>query len=325
MSLDPQLLRVLEAVPANFPIPIDWAAVRVASKALESTLAGPGGVLPVKEVEQHRIEGRQGVPDVRVYRPDGVPAMTIIHFHGGGFTLGDLDTADHTARRICRHLRAIVVSCTYRLAPEHAFPAAYEDALAATRWALSHLEEFGGDPQRVVIAGDSAGGNLVAAVTIALRDELRSGAASLARPLPALRAQLLLYPGVDLRDSAREAASFVADLDPSIPSAMIAECISAYVQGDNRSDWRASPLVADDLSGLPPALVVVLRVDPLRDQGVAYAARLRQSGVACELIEFSHLTHGFCHIGAIVPAAGAAFDEVLTRFGQFVTFGNGGD
>ncbi len=323
MSLDPHLLRVLEAMPAEFPLPIDWAAVRRAAKAAEPALTGPGGAIPVKAVEQHRIDAPEGLPDVRLYRPDGEPAMTIIHFHGGGFTLGDLDTADHTARKICRHLGAIVVSCTYRLAPENAFPTAYNDALAATKWALARIAALGGDPQRVVIAGDSAGGNLVAAVTITLRDEARRAMAGQAQ-LPALRAQLLLYPGVDVRESMREAPSYQADLDPSTRAAMLAECISAYVQCGSRADWRVSPLAADDLSDLPPALVVVLTVDPLRDQAVAYAARLRDAGVACELIEFSNLTHGFCHISAIVPAAGAAFEDVLTRFGRFVNFGNGG-
>lgn len=317
MSLDPHLLHVLTSVPANFAMPIDWVAVRRAGKAFEPVLAGPGGVLAVRAVEQHRIDAAGDIPDVRVYRPEGEPAMTIIHFHGGGWTLGDLDTSDHTARKICRRLNAIVVSCTYRLAPEHAFPIAFEDALAATRWVLSRIDELGGDPRRVVIAGDSAGGNLVAAVTIALRDAPRPA-------LPALRAQLLLYPGVDVRDSARQSPSFVADQDPSTPSPMIDECIRAYLQGGDRGDWRVSPLAAADLSCLPPALVVVLSVDPLRDQGVLYAARLQDAGVACELIEYAHLTHGFCHIAAIVPAAEVAFDEVLARFAQFVNFEDGG-
>jgi acetyl esterase len=323
MSLDPQLLRVLAAVPSVYPLPVDWVAVRQAAKAIEPTLSGPGGAAPVKSVTQHRLDPLGHVPDVRVYRPEGEAVMTVIHFHGGGFTLGDLDTADHTARKICRQLGAIVVSCTYRLAPENAFPIAHNDALRATTWALARIEELGGDPQRVVIAGDSAGGNLVAGVTIALRDQARQAAATMLPPLPALRAQLLLYPGVDVRASRRDALSYQADLDPSTRSAMLDECIAAYVQCGNEDDWRVSPLAADDLSDLPPALVVVLSVDPLRDQAVVYAGRLQEAGVPCELIEFPHLTHGFCHISEIVPAAGAAFDEVLIRFAQFVHLGKG--
>jgi acetyl esterase len=323
MSLDPQLMHVLDGMPAEFETPIDWSAVRLAWKTMEPILAGPAGVMSVKAVEQFSIDAAGGAPDVRVYWPEGEPTMTVIHFHGGGWTLGNLDSTDHTARRICSRLGAIVVSCTYRLAPEHAFPTAVEDALLATKWALSKVRELGGDPQRVVIAGDSAGGNLVAAVTLTLRDEARQSAGSLTA-LPSLRAQLLLYPGVDVRDGARTAPSFIADLDPSIRSIMIEECIGAYLQGGDRGDWRVSPLAAEDLSGLPPALVVVLRVDPLRDQAVAYAARLTEAQVDCEVIEFPHLTHGFCHIGGIVPAAGVAFDEVLSRFAQFVKLGNGG-
>lgn len=315
MSLDPDLLRLLQADAQDLQTPIDWLAVRQAHGAMVPVLPGPEGIIAVRSVEQHRIDGPEGIPEVRVYRPEGEPVMTIIHFHGGGWALGNLDTADHTARKICRRLGAIVVSCTYRLAPENVFPTAYEDALAATKWALSRIEALGGDADRVVIAGDSAGGNLVAAVTIALRNQARL--ADTRATLPPLRAQLLLYPGVDVRDSARQAPSYVADRDPSTRSAMIDECIAAYVPGAERDDWRVSPLAADDLSDLPPALMVVLGVDPLRDQGVAYALRLQEAGVKCELIEYPHLTHGFCHIAAMVPAAGAAFDEVLTRFESF--------
>lgn len=323
MSLDPELQRVLQAIPSDFPLPIDWDAVRQASKAMEPMLVGAGGLTPVKSVEEHRFDGPGGPIELRIYRPDVVPFMTVVHFHGGGWALGDLDSSDHTVRKICRALGAIVVSCTYRRSPENPFPAAYDDALAQTRWVLSHIDELGGDPQRVVIAGDSAGGNLTAAVTIALRDERRQAIAALTQPLPALRAQLLLYPGVDLRPAARRSPSFLADLDPTLPAPMIDECIKAYVGGDQLGDWRASPLAADDLSGLPPAMVVVLTVDPLHDQGADYAARLAEAGVACEFIEFPHLTHGFCHIGALVPAAAAAFDEVLVRFGRFADIGNG--
>jgi len=322
MSLDPELLRVLQPVPGHVQIPIDWKALREAGDAMLLTLAGPEGLAPVQAVEQYRV-GVAGVPDVRVYRPHGAASMTIIHFHGGGWALGNLETVDHTARKICHQLGAIVISCTYRLAPEHRFPTAFNDALAATRWALSQIEELGGDPRRVAIAGDSAGGNLVAAVTIALRDEQRMARFGIARRLPGLCAQLLLYPGVDVRDSARTAPSYVADRDPSTRTAMVDEFIAAYLQGGDRNDWRVSPLAAEDLSELPPAMIVVVAVDPVRDQGVDYARRLQDAGVICELIEYQHLTHGFCHVGAIVPAAGAAFDEVLTRFEQFVNAGKG--
>ncbi|MES3021597.1 MAG: alpha/beta hydrolase [Pseudomonadota bacterium] len=300
-------------MPPDIKVPVDWVAQRRAGKAMEPQLVGPDGALPVKSVEAHRIDGPDSGVDLRVYRPDGVSAMTIIHVHGGGWTLGDLDAVDHTARKICRRFNAVVVSCTYRLAPEHPFPAAYDDTLAAVRWTLAHVGELGGDAERVLILGDSAGGNLVAAVSLALRDEARRSPGT----LPALRAQLLLYPVVDMRDSVRATPSYAADRDPSFRSMMLDLCVEAYVQGDSHGDWRASPQAADDLSGLPPTMVVVLGVDPLRDQAVDYAGRIKQAQVRCELIEFTHLTHGFAHIGALVPAAATALDEVLTRFEQF--------
>jgi acetyl esterase len=321
MGLDPDLQRLLQALPGEVQLPVDWVAARQASAAMVPMLAGPDGPAPVGSVEDRRIAGPAGAIDLRIYRPEGEPVMTLIHFHGGGWALGGLDTCDHTVRKLCRRLGAVVVSCSYRLAPEHPFPAAYDDALAATRWVLSHVDELGMDPQRVVIAGDSAGGNLVAAVTIALRDAARRDVAQLVQPLPQLRAQLLLYPGVDVRATAFEAASFVADADPSLPVISVGACIDAYTESGQRGDWRASPLAASDLSCLPPALVVVLSVDPLRDQGVSYAARLVDNGVHCELIEYPHLTHGFVHLAALVPAATLAFDGLLAQFEHMLAFG----
>jgi acetyl esterase len=314
MSLDADLLRLQRSLPDDFPTPVDWPAARAANKARAESFVAAGALTWVKTIEEHRIGKRAGAAGVRVYRPDGAPSMTVIYFHGGGWTVGDLDTADPAVRKICHHLGAIVVSCGYRVAPEQPFPAAYDDALAAARWVLSHIVELGGDPERVVIAGDSAGGNLAAAVTIALRDEARQAVGRPAAALPALRAQLLLYPVVDLRGGARKAGSYLADRDPGLRTAVMEACMDAYVQRATAADWRVSPLASADFSDLPPALVVVLGVDPLRDQAVMYAASLRKAGVPCELIEFPHLTHGFTYIAGLVPAAGRAFDEVLTRF-----------
>lgn len=326
MNLDPDLLRLVHSAGTDSSAPLDWAAAREAGRRFTSLLAGPDGAMPVGAVEEHVIDGPGGALPLRIYRPLGEAVMTVIHLHGGGWTMGDLDGVDHTVRRMARRLDAIVVSCTYRLAPEHPFPAAYQDALAAVRWTLSQIRQLGGDAGRVAIAGDSAGGNLAAAVTIALRDLARVDAAARAPALPALRAQLLLYPAVDLRPRAYQAASCLANRDPSFSAGRLAEFISAYLdcgpagkpdrESDRETDgdWRISPLAAADLSGLPPALVVVATVDILRDQAVQYAARLEQAGVDTELIEFAHLCHGFAHVSNVVPAAAAAFDDVLARF-----------
>ncbi|WP_449405813.1 alpha/beta hydrolase fold domain-containing protein [Massilia phosphatilytica] len=178
----------------------------------------------------------------------------------------------------------------------------------------------GGDPECVVIAGDSAGGNLAAAVTIGLRNEAAS--ADSVSPGPhQIKAQLLLYPATDLRDVALTSESCLADRDPTLRMAMMEECRTAYLQGQSADDWRVSPQAAD-LRSLPPALVVVLDVDPLRDSGINYAKSLQAAGVRTELIAYPHLTHGFAHVSGIVPAAQAAFDEVISRFRSFALAAN---
>ncbi|MES3021607.1 MAG: alpha/beta hydrolase [Pseudomonadota bacterium] len=311
MSLDPVLAGLLQALPNHIELPVDWVGLRAQSKLMLPQLIGADGVAPVASVEEVEICGGLRV---RIYRPALATRLTLVHLHGGGWTGGDLDTTDHTVRVICNAMPAVVVSCTYRLAPEHPFPAAFDDALAATRWALQHAAELGGDPGQVVLAGDSAGGNLVAAVTIALRDAFGAASGGGEPVQPRLKAQLLLYPAVDLRPPAREATSYKADRDPALRAPMVHQCEDAYLQGQDADNWKISPLAAGDLAGLPPALLVVLSVDPLRDQGLAYAERLRVAGVSCDIMEFPHLTHGFMHIRGVVPAASVAFDEVVARF-----------
>jgi len=312
VNLDPVLQQLLSSVPLNVQTPVDWAAIRTAGTALLPFIVGQRPLPSVAAVESIALPGEGGHVDVRVYRPTQPAQLTLIYIHGGGWTAGELDQVDHTIRKLCHDLPALVVSCTYRLAPEHPFPAGYDDALAAVRWTLRNIDELGGPRESIIIAGDSAGGNLAAAVTIALRDEAAAARRDALSPLPAITGQLLLYPAVDLRDALFASESSMADLDPTLRKAMVEECRAAYLQGQSPDDWRISPVVAD-LAELPPALVVVLSVDPLRDSGADYAAKLRAAGVRAELIEYSHLTHGFVHLSAIVPAAQAAFDEVIAR------------
>ncbi|WP_371765604.1 alpha/beta hydrolase [Massilia sp.] len=316
MSLDPVLQQLLSSVPLDVPRPVDWRAMRSATRSLLPLLVRPDSLLPVASVEDLEIPGEEGIVNARVYRPLQAAQMTLIYIHGGGWTGGDLDTVDHTVRKLCHDLPALVVSCTYRLAPEHPFPAAYDDALAAVRWVLQNIEVLGGDAASVVIAGDSAGGNLAAAVALALRDTEPAGIG----PLPSIKAQLLLYPAVNLREEAFATASCLADADPALRKDMLHECRAAYLQNQSADDWRVSPLTAE-LGGLPPAVVVVVSVDPLRDDGVEYAARLQATGVHAELIEFPHLTHGFVHLTPVVPAAKVAFDEVIDRFRTLAAHG----
>ena len=190
MTLDPVLLRLYESVPFEMTPPIDWPALRAGAAAMLPLIVGTAPPIEVASVEAQEIEGPDGPVSLRIYLPTKRTTMTMHYIHGGGWAVGDLDTVDHTIRYLCEALPAVVVSSTYRLAPEHPFPAAYNDTLAAARWVIDHVAELGGDAEQIVIAGDSAGGNLAAAAAIGLRNASQSG-------MHPLRAQLLLYPAVD--------------------------------------------------------------------------------------------------------------------------------
>jgi acetyl esterase len=228
----------------------------------------------------------------------------MLFFHGGGFVVGDLDTHDAPCRALCRTLDVHVLSVEYRLAPEFPFPAGIEDAQAALRYALASAAELGADPTRVVIAGDSAGGNLAAVATqqAALRGE----------PLPSL--QLLIYPAVDSSKDWPSVDRFSEGF--FLTRADIHQFRKQYF-GNFRDlrDPRASPLLAPDLRGLPPAVIITAAFDPLRDEGEAYARALEAAGVRTRLYRTPGLTHGFINLGAVSNAAKQALAHVaeLTR------------
>lgn len=311
MTLDPALAEILNALPSEVALPIDWSSQRATSTALLPLIVGAAPLTDVAAVEAREIDGPGGAVFLRIYRPTRPTAITLHYIHGGGWTIGDLDTVDHTIRYLCEALPAVVVSSTYHLAPEYPFPAAYEDSLAAAQWVLDHVNALGGDARQVVIAGDSAGGNLAATTAIGLREAARENGDTGPHPL---KAQLLLYPSVDLRAEAWTFPSRVANADPSLQTEIFRATADAYIGDSDPNDWRLSPLGAEDLSGLPPALIVVLSVDPLRDEAIAYADRLRQAGGRAELIEFPNLIHGFTHLRRIIPAAAVASDAVLAHF-----------
>ncbi|MYD97549.1 MAG: alpha/beta hydrolase [Gammaproteobacteria bacterium] len=233
-----------------------------------------------------------GVP-ARIYRPEGEgPFPVVIMFHGGGWVIGDLDTADRQSREVCRGTGALVVSVDYRLAPEHRFPAAADDCYAATRWAAEHAPDHEGDASRLAVAGDSAGGNLAAVVAQMARD--RGG--------PRLVFQLLVYPVTD-------------GVDPGWPSyrdngdgyllttAAMGWFWNHYApSAADRHNPYASPLQAESLAGLPPALVMTAEFDPLRDEGEAYARALRAAGVDAELVRCDGFIHGFFSHTGTIPA-----------------------
>jgi acetyl esterase/lipase len=248
------------------------------------------------------IPGPAGAIPARFYEPPGTgieKRPSIVYFHGGGWTIGDLDTGDSVCRFLALNVPATVLSVDYRLAPENPFPAAVEDALAAFRWAAENDARLGVDPGRIAVAGDSAGGNLAAAVGLLARDG--DG------PSPAMQA--LIYPVTDAIGGQRSRDEFArgfllakADMDwferHYLPAAA------------DRSDPRVSVLRAEDLSGLPPAYVATAGFDPLRDEGEAYAERMREAGVEVTLRRHPGLIHGFANLTAISRTARTAMLEL---------------
>jgi dimethylaniline monooxygenase (N-oxide forming) len=241
-----------------------------------------------------------GVP-VRIYRPEGVAdaAPAAVYYHGGGGVIGNLHTCDHTCRALAATGGCVVVSVDYRLAPEHPFPAAVDDALAAYRWVIDQAGALGIDPARVAVAGDSMGGCLAAVIAIACRD----GAAR----LPAF--QLLIYPLTDFTLSMPSTTTF-ADGYLLSRADMLWFREHYLPDGTDPADGRVSPLFADDLSGLPPALVATCGFDPLRDEGRRYADRLEAAGVPVRYRCYSGLTHAFLSLTAVVDAAAEATGEL---------------
>ncbi|WP_052148964.1 alpha/beta hydrolase [Sphingomonas sp. Ant20] len=309
MSLDPVLQQLLAQVPTVPPGPIDYPTIRAQAAALLPMIAPVATRAEVKSVEDRKVvDGSVSVP-LRIYRPVG-DVTGILHFiHGGGWSVGDLDTIDPTARRLCAGLSMVVVASSYRLSPENPFPAGFEDSIAAARWVQSHRQELGGEHLPTVIGGDSAGGNLAAAIVIAMRDTAEQ----------TFDVQLLLYPAVDLRPGAAEYPSRQRNADPTLRADDMSHYVDAYVGGADAADPRISPLAVTSVEGLPPALVVVQTVDPLRDEAIAYADRLRDAVVPVDVIEFGNLTHGFVHMAGLVPAAADATDEVMERLTKLVS------
>jgi acetyl esterase len=248
------------------------------------TMAGPD----VHEVRDLMVAGAEGEIPARLYRPSaatGLPAL--VWFHGGGMVLGDLRGADWVCRSLCAQAGTAVVSVDYRLAPEHKFPSAPEDAYAALCWVAEQADALGIDAARISVGGDSAGGTLSAVCCLLARD--RGG--------PAVRAQLLVYPGTD-RDLTRPSVSEFADGPILTRSAMLWFRGHTHTSEDELGDLRASPALAPSHAGLPQAFVVTAEVDPLRDAGEAYAGVLARAGVLTTAKRYNGVYHGFFTMGA---------------------------
>ncbi len=276
-------------------------AQKAAAMPVAKRLAlGPGrrmvGKVPDVPSYDVQVPTRDGTEiRVRVYAPEGATAP-VLYAHGGGFALGGLKSCDHICRRLAAEAGVVVVSVEYRLAPEHRFPGPLHDCEDALDWLL----EQGWDNQRLVVAGDSAGGNLSAAMALLLRD----------RGTP-LAGQLLIYPAVDMTMSTPGARQYRGI---GLTTDEMELCAELYVGDGDRTDPLCSPLLAPDLSGLAPALVVTVDHDPLHDEGVAYAARLLEAGVPTQLLEVVDHVHG----SLSVPSMYDGIDDVHEQLSAFV-------
>ena len=283
MSLDPQIAEIIDALDGGFPAVQTMPAADVRA-IIRSRLVAPAEPEAVATVENRLVDVPDGQVPIRVYRPEQRSAgrlPILVYAHGGGFVFCDLDSHDGLCRNLANRLDYIVISVGYRLAPEHAWPSCAEDVYAVTEWVSGHAIELDGDPSRLMIGGDSAGGNLAAVTTLMVRD--RSG--------PALAAQLLLYPMIApdfSTESYRRFGSGYYNPEPALRWYW-----DQYVPSDvDRNHPYASPLHAD-LAGLPPAVVAIAGHDPLRDEGLAYGRALSDAGVHTIVRQFEGGIHGF--------------------------------
>lgn len=254
----------------------------------------------VAKVENRTIPGPEGEIPIRLYTPSATgPLVGLVFFHGGGWVIGSIDTHDNLCRSIANAAGCIVVSVEYRLAPEHKFPAGIEDAYAATCWTVEHADRLGIDPRRIAVGGDSAGGNLAAVVSLMARD----------RGAPNLALQVLLYP---ITDHNLDTASYLTYADGYLLTREgMAWFWKHYLpEGVSPDQPYVSPLRANDLSGLPPALVITAECDPLCDEGNDYARRLETAGVRVTLSCYPGMIHGFVRRNRLLDHGQRGLEEV---------------
>jgi acetyl esterase len=284
VTLDPQAEGWLKEVAAAGLPPLQTLPVADFRGLYRQVVADCGlQPEPVVSIAERTIPGPAGEIPIRVYTPEGSPQFPVlVYFHGGGWVIGDLEVVHGPLTVLANLAHAVIVSVDYRLAPEHPFPAAVEDCDAAVRWVAANASLLNVDPERIAVGGDSAGGNLAAVVALMARD--RGG--------PKLIHQLLLYP---VTDCTRDTASYREHGDGYFLTADLMDWFQAeYLGGGgDPGDWRASPLRAADLSGLPPAYVVTGEYDPLRDEGEAYAARLLEAGGTATVARYDGQIHAF--------------------------------
>lgn len=297
MSLHPQVVQLLERA-AKSPLPPYYEVpAHIARRIYRDTRSAVAPKAP--EVAEARLLLAPGPVALRAYRPAGskpeaaLPAL--VYFHGGGWVIGDLDTHDVLCRQLANGARCAVYSVDYRMGPEHPFPAAVEDCMAATRYVAERHD-------RVAVGGDSAGGNLAAVMALMARD---AGGPAFSPPISF---QLLIYPATDHRLGH-------PSIDGNGEGYLLTKKVMQYFRGHylpreaDWLDWRASPLLAKSLAKLPPAYVLTAGFDPLRDEGKAYAERLAKEGVKTEYRNYADMVHGFVTMGRVLDTANAALAD----------------
>ncbi len=309
--LDPQIAAVLAAAASSGAVELHHLSPPEARVQYRDLLRAVAGRTPALwRVFDRSIPGPDDELTLRLYQPCAGPRPALVFFHGGGWSFGDLDSHDHVCRWLCLYSGCVVAAVDYRLAPEYKFPAAIEDAIAATTWVAENAETIGADTSRIAVGGDSAGGNLASVVALHARD---SGA-------PALRFQLLIYPAVDMTMSSPSHAAFGDGFRLTRPL-MVWSCANYLRDGRDLLDSRASPLFATDHSRLPPALIVTAQFDPLHDEGKRYAETLAASGTPvihrCE----EGMIHGFVGFTGIVERASSALHYMGTSLQEALAHG----
>jgi acetyl esterase len=299
MPLDPQAKSILTKMALYPPTHASTPAqARVFLRAMLVT----GKVEQVAHVENHRIAGPLGKIPLRVYTPAGTgPFPILIFFHGGGMVIGDLESYDALCRSLTNLAGCLVVSVDYRLAPEHKFPAALEDSYAATNWVAAHATQFNGDSSRIAVGGDSAGGSLATTIARMVRDreDLR------------LVFQVLIYPITDMGSNTPSMQEYAEGY--GLTRKDVIWYINHYLNNkEEKTNPLASPLLAPDLSGLPPALVITAEFDPLRDEGEQYARKLEEAGVPLRLSRYNGMIHGFMTMAGFLDQGRQALSEIAT-------------